>query len=212
MELTGNVAGIIKMLGGGEGSDVTIEPLVTSGLQIAKVTIDEKVLYLYIPTPQDVDVDAVITSGTKIAEITINNEVVEIYAPSPTNVSVTPALQSGTKIADISVNEVNVPIYAPEGGGGGGVVYSLTEHIVGKWLDGRDIYERTYNVGSISIGSFGTVISIDNANDIDRVLYMQGISQTESMDLMSYFDGRLLAYFYRTEDVNYITLRYIKNG
>ena len=212
MELTGNVAGIIKMLGGGEGSNVTIEPLVTSGLQIAKVTIDEEVLYLYIPTPQDVNVDAIISSGTKIAEMTINNEVVEIYAPSPTNVIVTPALQSGTKIADISVNGVNIPIYAPEGGGGGGVVYSLTEHIVGKWLDGRDIYERTYNVGSISIGSFGTVISIDNANDIDRVLYMQGISQTESMDLMSYFDGKLLAYFHRTENVEYITLRYIKHS
>ena len=210
MELTGNVAGIIKMLGGGEGSDVTIEPLVTSGLQIAKVTIDEEVLYLYIPTPQDVDVDAVLSSGTKIAEITINNEVVEIYAPSPTNVSVTPALQSGTKIADISVNGVNVPIYAPEGGGG--VVYSLTEHIVGKWLDGRDIYERTYNVGSVSIGSFGTALNLDNLNEIDKVLYMQGISPTESMDLMSYFDGRLLAYFYRTEDVKYITLRYIKHS
>ena len=73
MQLEGNVAGLIRLLGGGEGSTVTIEPLVTSGLQIAKVTIDEEVLYLYIPTPQDVDVDAVLTSGTKIAEITIND-------------------------------------------------------------------------------------------------------------------------------------------
>lgn len=215
MELTGNVAGIIKMLGGGEGSNVTIEPLVTSGLQIAKVTIDEEVMYLYIPTPQDADVDAVLTSGTKIAEITINNEVVEIFAPSPTNVSVTPALQSGTKIADISVNGVNIPIYAPEGGG----VYSLTEHIVGKWLDGRDIYERTYNVGSLTIGPDGTIITsaVDNHNEISSILSMNAISISEksSTNLLSYissYTNDIYAYTYRTDTWEYITLRYIKHS
>lgn len=150
MELTGNVAGIIKLLGGGEGSTVTIEPLITSGLQIAKVTIDEEVLYLYIPTPQDVDIDAVLTSGTKIAEITINEEVVEIYAPSPTNVNITPTVQSGTKIADISVNGIDTELYAPEGK----VIYSTNERKIGKFLN-DDLYDITIDLGvahSFSVG------------------------------------------------------------
>lgn len=161
MELTGNVAGIIKLLGGGEGSDVTIEPLVTSGLQIAKVTIDEEVLYLYIPTPQDVDVDAVLSSGTKIAEMTINNEVVEIYAPSPTNVSVTPALQSGTKIATIGVDGMNTDLYAPESSG---VIYSTTERKIGKFLN-DDLYEITIDLGeNLSFSPGWNALPIEHQN------------------------------------------------
>lgn len=216
MELTGNVAGIIKLLGGGEGSTVTIEPMISSGLQIAKVTIDGDELYLYIPTPQDVDVDAVLSSGTKIAEITLNDDTIEIYAPSPTNVTVTPAINSGTKIADISVNGVNKELYAP---GGGGVVYSLTEHIVGKWLDGRDIYERTYNIGSLSIGPIGTALTsfIDNHSDIDSILSINAISLTEksSISLMSFissYTNDIFAYAYRSDNWEYITLKYIKSN
>lgn len=211
IDFSGVLRGSIADGGGGGGGDtVIITPIVTSGTKIADVSINGVEKDLYCPNPTQVRVTQEQQSGTKIGSIEVNGVEVDLYAPNPTQVSVTQVQQSGTKIATIGVNGVNTDIYAQESGGG--FVYSLTEHIVGKWLDGRDIYERTYNVGSLSIGSFGTVISIDNANEINQVLYMQGISQTESMDLMSYFDGRLLAYFHRTENVEYITLRYIKNG
>lgn len=35
---------------------------------------------------------------------------------------------------------------------GGSVNYSTEEHVVGKWIDGRTLYERTIEVGSISNG------------------------------------------------------------
>lgn len=58
-------------------------------------------------------------------------------------VTITPTLSSGTKIADYSIDGVNNSLYAPSGGGGGSHTYSTTEHRVGTWIDGSDVYEKT---------------------------------------------------------------------
>ena len=54
-------------------------------------------------------------------------------------VEVIQVVSSGTKIATISVDDENTDIYAPA------VThqYSTTERIIGKWIDGSDIYEKT---------------------------------------------------------------------
>lgn len=79
-------------------------------------------------------------------------------------VTITPTLSSGTKIADYSIDGVSDSLYAPSGGGGGGShTYSTTEQIVGTWIDGSDIYERTVVVDSaISQGNYATIISGEN--------------------------------------------------
>ena len=80
------------------------------------------------------------------------------------SVTITPTLSSGTKIADYSIDGVSNSLYAPSGGGGGGShTYSTTEQIVGTWIDGSDIYERTVVVSSaISQGDYATIISGEN--------------------------------------------------
>lgn len=51
-------------------------------------------------------------------------------------------LQVGSTIYDV-----------PSGGGSSGHTYSTTEQIVGTWIDGKTIYERTYTGLSISISA-----------------------------------------------------------
>lgn len=219
IDFSGVLKGSIADGGGGGGGDtVIITPLVTSGTKIADVSVNgvEKDLYCPTPpTPPEIDITPVVTSGTKIADVSLNGVKRDLYAPNPTEISVNQVQQSGTKIATIGVNGVNTNIYAPEGVGE--IIYSLNERIVGKWLDGRNIYERTYNVGSLSIGQNGTSITsvVDNHNEINSILSMNAISISEkaSINLMSYissYTNDIFAYAFRTDNWEYITLRYIK--
>lgn len=42
--------------------------------------------------------------------------------------------------------------------------YSTEEKIVGKWIDGKNIYEKVMNVGTLNVGN--NVINFDNLNNI----------------------------------------------
>jgi len=39
-----------------------------------------------------------------------------------------------------------------EGGGGGGSSYSTEEHVIGTWIDGKPLYEKTIAIDNISVG------------------------------------------------------------
>lgn len=57
------------------------------------------------------------------------------------------------------------------GSGSSSHEYSTTEQVVGKWIDGRDVYEKTvYNAGGLS-GDFFISHGITN---LDRVISCQG--------------------------------------
>ena len=63
-----------------------------------------------------------------------------------------------------------------------GVAYSTTEHKIGrKWLDGKDIYERTFT--NIALKNNGTT-DIATLSGISDVIDMRGIAQnnTESLN------------------------------
>lgn len=51
---------------------------------------------------------------------------------------------SGTKIAEIDINGVTKDVYAPSGGGGGALNYSLTEQVVGTWINSKPVYQKTF--------------------------------------------------------------------
>lgn len=57
-------------------------------------------------------------------------------------------ITSGIKIAEISINGTSTDVFSPAGGGGGVHIYSTTEQEVGEWIDGRTVYERTFDLGS----------------------------------------------------------------
>lgn len=57
---------------------------------------------------------------------------------------------------------------------GGEVVYSTTEHVIGKWIDGKPLYEITYEYTNTGASSTKTIISLPatiKVRDIKGVLY-----------------------------------------
>lgn len=50
---------------------------------------------------------------------------------------------SGTKIAEIDINGTTTDVYAPSGGGGGAFNYSLTEQVVGTWINSKPVYQKS---------------------------------------------------------------------
>lgn len=70
---------VINALVGAGGSDVTVTPIQTDGLNIATVTVDGVDSEIYAPS---VTVTPVQLTGTKIAEIEIDDAGYDIYAPS----------------------------------------------------------------------------------------------------------------------------------
>lgn len=95
---------------------------------------------------------------------------------------------AGTATDTLNKLQVGVTIYdVPSGGGSSGHTYSTTEQIVGTWIDGKTIYERTINVGH----SYGAVSS--NIYPLNYDISSIGIAQIISFEG---FDvaGRALPY------------------
>lgn len=65
----------------------------------------------------------------------------------------------------IYVNGVKTNNVLAYSGGGSEHTYSTTEHVIGTWIDGSPIYEKTFAVTSVPVGegwvSVGTVSGID---------------------------------------------------
>lgn len=57
--------------------------------------------------------------------------------------------------------------------GGGSHTYSETEQVVGKWIDGSTLYERSINLGSFSLPGGGTR-TIATITGIDKFLCYNG--------------------------------------
>lgn len=115
MELTGNVAGMIKLLG--SGSEVEVTPILLVGTKIAEIKVDEVTYDIFAPAGgsggSSVEVTPTLLTGTKIAEIEVDGVTQSLYAPTPGSVDVTQIQATGTKIATIDVNGVSTDIYAP---------------------------------------------------------------------------------------------------
>ena len=149
----GSLIGNITGGGGGGGSEVVITPVLTSGTKITDVTVDGEDKDLFAPTPTpptpatEVSVTQTLASGTKIGSIEVDGESTDLFAPTPTpptpatEVTVSQVLTEGTKIASIEVDGDSTDIYAPAGGGG--CSFSETEQVVGTWIDGKPLYQKT---------------------------------------------------------------------
>lgn len=114
-------------------------------------------------------------------------------------VTITPTLSSGTKIADYSIDGVSDSLYAPSGGGGGGGshTYSTTEQIVGTWIDGSDVWERTINIEEATIHG-DTSFTIDIETNIG-VLIEHSLMYRD----IAFLNGRWNPLDGFTEQVNY---------
>lgn len=68
----------------------------------------------------------------------------------------------------------------PEGGGGGGGIdYSTTEQNTGlKWIDGKDIYQKSFSLTSPSDGTSTDIIDISSLN-VDRLPFIYASIKTQ---------------------------------
>ena len=147
-------------------TDVT--QIVTSGTELATINGTS----IYAPT---VSATQTQTSGTEIATINVGDTSTKLYAPTTT---VTPKTSTGTNIADIEVNGTTYKLFAPTGGGGGGSSghnYSTEEQIIGTWIDGSTLYEKTISVQSNSATKGMIEIPInDIADNINNITKFEG--------------------------------------
>ena len=56
--------------------------------------------------------------------------------------------------------------------------YSTDEHVVGKWIDGSDIYEKTINTGAMPNTTTKDVAH--NITDLGKVIEIKGIMMTSN--------------------------------
>ena len=145
-------------------------------------------------------------------------------ATAGSTVEVTQVVSSGTKIASVKVDNATTDLYAAHN-------YSGTEHVVGKWLDNSDIYERTLTLENVSLKSAGTDITItDYISDFSHAVSFEAFcyitAETKYTVLPSVSYGDLLNYGYSVciqgdkiiatrsgselSVTLYITIRYIK--
>lgn len=125
-------------------------------------------------------------------------------------VTITPTLESGEKLADYSIDGTAGAIYAPLN-----VLFSTTERVIGKWIDGSDIYEKTLDLGEdVSVSSWTTVANVSDLN-ISLLVDAISIQSSSSVSFIEYWadNGTLKAQSLRSSAsdlVRYITLRYTK--
>ena len=86
--------------------------------------------------------------GTHIATISIDGVPTEVYAPnsgggSGSVVSVEQKIDFGDNVANILIDGNTYNIY-------NGHKYNETEKVVGKWIDGRNVYEQVINMENVT--------------------------------------------------------------
>jgi len=229
------------------GSEVVVTQTLTEGTEIGEIEVSGNSKKLYAPTPQSVSVTQTQTSGTEIATLNVGDASTKLYAPETTvtqtltegteigevngtklyaptgggsDVTVTPITTTGTNIADIEVNGATYQLFAPTSGGGGGHNYSTTEQVIGTWIDGSTLYEKTFT-GSFSVTTTSRkwydIYSPEDLADlhIDKCMFMNGLYKepTQSfyidMGVMKGNDGIYCSMLYTSE----IGIRFVvQNG
>ena len=93
---------------------------------------------------------------------------------------------TGTPTDTLSTVSIDGTIYGIEGGGsisGEGVeIYSEDEYIVGKWIDGKKLYQRTYHFSTpITIPSSGWFTTNISNSDKDTYVEVIGVSPSKAV-------------------------------
>lgn len=98
-----------------------------------------------------------------------------------------------------------------------GHIYSTDETVVGKWIDGRNVYEKTYanlpTGSSIAVSTWGNVVNVQSLN-IDRLIEVQNNSFSQTVIYNVFWrinDNYLQAYSASNAHAHErVTIRYTK--
>lgn len=211
IDFTGSLSGSIAG-GGGGGSDVTITPSLQSGTKIADYTIDDTPGVLYAPTPTSLTAQLPLSISDNVISIDLSdyatkNELSDYvtdtelsttledyttytytesrYTPLATFNAYTIAAESHfqrtlTAGANITIDPTTDTISAS---GGSSWNYSTSEVDTGqKWIDGRKIYCKVFNITSTAFlnNNAVNVTSFNDFSDIDAPIDCHGISSITS--------------------------------
>lgn len=127
---------------------------------------------------------------------------------------------SETATDDLETIKIGNTVYdIPSGVSGGTVMisdyYSEEEQVVGRWIDGKPIYQKTYLLGSgVYITNSGTSISsyLDNISTYDQIIDVVGYGKNNNdarVDSL-YLNTTGMAYCAEGMTTNRITVQYTK--
>lgn len=158
---------------------------------------------------QDVEVDGVsVVNQSGVAEIDSSD--------FGTKVEANPA--TGTSVGDLTSIKIAGAKYDIPSGGGSSHAYSTSEQVVDTWIDGSDIYERTWVLNTaVAIGTNWSDVREIVVQNLDKMIYAEGYNLTlgycypliGAMD-SGFFQGVSALNFDNT--VEAITLRYTKTS
>ena len=100
------------------------------------------------------------------------------------------------------------------GGGGNKHHYSTEEQIIGKWVDGSDVYEKTY-ISNITVTSSDTIIiSHTNMPDYDKIISMSATLKATNSSNLSVFGvpGQAMAFYIDPDGDAYAKQTFIQSN
>ena len=125
---------------------------------------------------------AVVMSANNNATITIDGALVTSgWCASLNTINpILPLKKGQTLVATASAsNTSNYTVYGISYGSGGSesgnskIEYSTTEHKVGTWIDGSDVYEKTISISNVSLSS-GSHETVDTITELDTIISCNG--------------------------------------
>ena len=90
--------------------------------------------------------------------------------------------------------------------------YSTTEHVIGTWIDGKPLYEKTVNIGALVNSNNWQRIS-HGINNIDKIIDVRAIAHIDdsTMDFLPIPNYRVTSSYGVTFGVNETQISYINN-
>lgn len=62
-----------------------------------------------------------------------------------------------------------------------GYVYSTAETVIGKWIDGRNLYRKVFNIGNLRANQIQTYVAHGISN-FDRAIHIYGSARNQSLE------------------------------
>lgn len=167
IDFTGLLSGNID----GSGTSVIANPEGTATDTLNKVQIDDTIYSIESGGGSTVTITPSLESGTKVADFTIDETSGSLYAPTPespieytagANIQISEEnVISATDTTYTAGNNITIENGVISASGGSSLNYSTDEQVVGTWIDGRNIYQKTIELSSEKTISNNNWTSID---------------------------------------------------
>lgn len=233
----GQLTGFMRTGGGGGGSEVVINPSGAAIGTMEKISVDGDIYEVRnIPDATSASNGDVLTRSASGVGWYPPTKELPVYTSSDNNKVL--AINNDTLTWETIPKELPNILSSDEGKvlkvsnglptwqeGGGSDNYSTTEHVVGTWIDGRDVYEKTIYKDAIRGKGNFLIVNYPTNSDIDFIAvqdisyivnntYIDGIGiclETGANAQGVFLDNNNAPSGFPTDFTNiYVTIRYVK--